>query len=359
MELGNKIKHLRLRAGITQETLAEEMGVSFQSVSKWENNVCLPDIIMLPKLSVYFGVTIDELFDLTAQQRLDRTERMLDLEQTLSPETFNETIRFLKEQLEDLEGKTTIKDKEAHKVHEANKARLYSLLAHTYHHRMLSDSEIVSDYAKRAMRLAPNEKDCQWLLQKAENAYIVDWNIRNHSKVIDFYKELISENKDAARTYLYLIDNLLADGRTIEAKEYLQQYAKLSQHNPIQVDVITARIALAEHKLEEAEQLFQKLEEKYPEDDHALFDMANFYAETCQYDKAYEYYERSFSLDERYYTDAYQGMATIRELQGRYEEAIELWERILEVLKEKHHYTEGAPIEWALAEKARLMEKCK
>lgn len=65
MELGNKIKTLRLKAGLTQEKLADELNVSFQTVSKWENNVCAPDISMLPKLSVFFGVTIDELFNLT------------------------------------------------------------------------------------------------------------------------------------------------------------------------------------------------------------------------------------------------------------------------------------------------------
>ena len=52
MELGNKIKNLRLRAGMTQEMLADELGVSFQTISKWENSVCAPDIAMLPKLSM-------------------------------------------------------------------------------------------------------------------------------------------------------------------------------------------------------------------------------------------------------------------------------------------------------------------
>jgi len=78
MELGNKIKTLRLRAGLTQEMLAEELGVSFQTISKWENSVCAPDIFMLPKLSLCFGVTIDELFDMTTDQKLHRIENMLD-----------------------------------------------------------------------------------------------------------------------------------------------------------------------------------------------------------------------------------------------------------------------------------------
>lgn len=51
MDLGSKIKSLRLKAGITQEMMAHELDVSNQSVSKRENNVCAPDIFMLPKLS--------------------------------------------------------------------------------------------------------------------------------------------------------------------------------------------------------------------------------------------------------------------------------------------------------------------
>ena len=100
MELGNKIKMLRLKAGLTQEKLADELNVSFQTVSKWENNVCAPDISMLPKLSVFFGVTIDELFNLTSAQKISRIENMLDMEHEIPYNTFTETIDFLKEQLE-------------------------------------------------------------------------------------------------------------------------------------------------------------------------------------------------------------------------------------------------------------------
>lgn len=39
MNIGNKIKELRKARGITQESLAESIGISFQAVSKWENNV--------------------------------------------------------------------------------------------------------------------------------------------------------------------------------------------------------------------------------------------------------------------------------------------------------------------------------
>ena len=74
MELGKKIRQLRFKAGLTQEQLADKMGVSPQAVSKWENAVALPDITALPLLAGTFGVSIDDLFDLTAEQRLNASK---------------------------------------------------------------------------------------------------------------------------------------------------------------------------------------------------------------------------------------------------------------------------------------------
>lgn len=59
--LGKRISDLRKQHGLTQDQLAEKMGVSPQAVSKWENDISCPDIMMLPQLSEYFSVSIDEL----------------------------------------------------------------------------------------------------------------------------------------------------------------------------------------------------------------------------------------------------------------------------------------------------------
>ena len=61
--IGDKISELRKKKGITQERLAEIIGVSSQSVSKWENSVTMPDIMLLPIIADTFEVTIDCLFD--------------------------------------------------------------------------------------------------------------------------------------------------------------------------------------------------------------------------------------------------------------------------------------------------------
>ena len=59
--IGDRIKFHRKRLGMTQEQLAERMGVSAQAVSKWENNLSCPDISVLPELAEVFGITVDEL----------------------------------------------------------------------------------------------------------------------------------------------------------------------------------------------------------------------------------------------------------------------------------------------------------
>ena len=59
--IGQKIAEKRKAKGLTQEMLAEAMGVSSQAVSKWENDLSCPDITLLPSLTKKLGMTLDEL----------------------------------------------------------------------------------------------------------------------------------------------------------------------------------------------------------------------------------------------------------------------------------------------------------
>lgn len=61
--IGNKIRELRRQKNISQEILAQYLGVSFQAVSKWESGATMPDIGLVPAIASFFGVSIDELFD--------------------------------------------------------------------------------------------------------------------------------------------------------------------------------------------------------------------------------------------------------------------------------------------------------
>ena len=59
--MGKRIVHNRKRMGLTQDQLADKLGVTAQAVSKWENDQSCPDISILPRLAEIFGISTDEL----------------------------------------------------------------------------------------------------------------------------------------------------------------------------------------------------------------------------------------------------------------------------------------------------------
>ena len=63
MTLGNSLFHARKKSGLSQEAVAERLGVSRQTISKWETDETLPDIYQSKKLSSLYRLTLDELID--------------------------------------------------------------------------------------------------------------------------------------------------------------------------------------------------------------------------------------------------------------------------------------------------------
>jgi len=72
--LAANLQKYRKQSGLTQEELAEKLGVTFQAVSKWENAKSAPDIMLLPLLADLFGCNMDSLFsrELKAEIGCDR-----------------------------------------------------------------------------------------------------------------------------------------------------------------------------------------------------------------------------------------------------------------------------------------------
>jgi len=69
IKLGAKIRSLRRQKGVSQEVLAQALGVSFQAVSKWETETTLPDVTLIPAIASFFGVSTDELFDVNLMEQ--------------------------------------------------------------------------------------------------------------------------------------------------------------------------------------------------------------------------------------------------------------------------------------------------
>ena len=76
--LSENLKRLRREKGFTQETLADFLGVTFQSVSKWERGESYPDITMLPEIAGFFKVSVDDLLGVNRAE--DEAEIVKELE---------------------------------------------------------------------------------------------------------------------------------------------------------------------------------------------------------------------------------------------------------------------------------------
>lgn len=76
--MAKSIAQLRRGRGMTQEALAERIGVSPQTVSKWENQATCPDVALLPVLADVFGVSIDALYGREDLRRAVQPEQAID-----------------------------------------------------------------------------------------------------------------------------------------------------------------------------------------------------------------------------------------------------------------------------------------
>ena len=85
LQIGEKLRLLRRKNDVTQERLAEYLGVTPQAVSRWESGVCYPDMETLPHIADFFTISMDELFsydgqqtELTAKTYLDQVDYLTD-----------------------------------------------------------------------------------------------------------------------------------------------------------------------------------------------------------------------------------------------------------------------------------------
>ncbi len=79
MEIGKKLKNARIKSGYTQEKVAEEIKVSRQTISNWENEKSYPDIINVINLSDVYNISLDELLkgDLDMIEHLEESTNIV------------------------------------------------------------------------------------------------------------------------------------------------------------------------------------------------------------------------------------------------------------------------------------------
>lgn len=337
LEIGAKIRLLRLAKNMTQEQLAQRLNLSPQAVSKWENGATLPDIQLLPELSVLLGVTIDALFSMTDGTRFDRIDNMLEDVRFLPEEDFRQTERFLLEK----------------RAAPETRARATLLLAQLYLKRSDEYRDRAAPLSLEALQLNPDEKSAHNAVFDAHNAPSADWNIANHHQLIAFYEDFVAAHPDEPRNYLWLLDLLIADGRTTEARVYVDRMRAVK--DDYHYELYMGHICRAEGDAAEAMDWYRRMTDHEPRRWVVWACMGDVLARLGRYDEAVECYRRSMPLRERpRFIDNEEAIGHICEIRGDYAGAIEMQEQILELLRSDWDTTEGEGVDMHLREIERL-----
>jgi len=343
MEFGTKIKTLRNKRGITQEALAKAMGVTPQTVSKWENDVTMPDVALLPELSVFFGVTIDELFSLDAKKQMERIDNRI-YEAGLISETeatqMEETLREIAKAPE-------------------HKAKALSLIAELHLHQVEIHKQMAAELAKEAMELEPDNRSYISDYCNAMGSYIPDWNGRNHHVLIRELKDFVKRHPDNRAASMWLLDNLMADKRLAEAEEELIHLAKVD--GSYRTVHYRALLAAAKGDKELEQKCYQEIEEKYAAGvDAWLVQLALAERETERqnYEKALMHYEKAIEAQASpKYVDPPGAMAHIYEILGDTEKAVECYKLQLKMMREEWGIIAGEEVDEAKRSIERLVNK--
>lgn len=340
LEIGEKIRQLRLQRGMTQGQLGEALGLSAQAVSKWESQTNMPDIQLLPELSVLLGVSIDELFSLTDDSRMDRIENMIEGVRFLPEGEFESAECFLKEKMRS----------------DSTKARATLLLAQLYVKRGQEYHELASPLARQALLLNPDEKAAHNAIFDSERGPYMDWNVDNYVELIDFYKDFLRRHPENPRTYLWLMDLLIANGRTAEVKEVLAAMDKV-EHS-YRTELYEGYIAKEECDLPHALRCWEHMTEEFPDYWLSWASKGDCMARLCRYDEAVEYYEKALSLQPSpRYMDMPEAMAQIAEIRGDFDRAIQMHQRCIDLCRTDWNITDGEWVDVHQRAIARLREK--
>ncbi|MDD6160527.1 MAG: helix-turn-helix domain-containing protein [Oscillospiraceae bacterium] len=340
MEIGNQIRSLRQQRGITQETLAEKLGVSPQAVSKWERDAAMPDIQLLPAISAYFGVTIDELFALSDDTRMERIQNMLWNERVLDPATVEREREFLLEK-----GRR-----------EPENATAYALLAEVENQLAAEHRAKAEEYAKEALSRDPMDPDAHSELVSAMGGRCPDWCAANHHKLIDWYKEFLEEHPDNRRGYLWLLDQLIDDQRFEEAEEYCGRLAQAD--HTFRTPLYRGLIAWYAGRREEAMAVWEQMQRDFPDEWCVWLSMGDVMVKMGRYEQGKAYYRKALDIQQPpRYTDGTTSIAHVCEILGDWDGAIAAHEEELNIIATDWNCTSGETVDQHHREIARLRAK--
>ncbi len=334
LNIGIVIRRLRTENGLTQEELADFMGVSFQAVSKWECGVTAPDIALLPRLAMFFGVRIDDLFGITAREELERVEFLLEHE-TLTDENFDYARKVMEKNLEMSPG-----DVRVLKIY----ARLY--LSKNQRNRLAAGRLL-----RRAMEESADDAEIFTLYRQVCGGDGTMYRLHTDDFLRDC-EPMLAKTACAAKEKLceLLLEASIGRRDFDKACAVLAEYAKLV--NNAMPDVFCGDIELARGYPDRAISRWEAVDVR---DHKGQYEAGERFAGIGEYDRAVTAFERSFAAaDVPRDLSAMYSLAFLYEKRGNGAKAKETWQIILDVLASDWGQRDGETVAWAQRERDKF-----
>lgn len=340
MNFAKKCRELRMKKAATQEQMAVALNLSSQAISKWENGVTMPDITLLPEISVYFGVTIDELFDITDEKHLARIQNMVTLQETIDDNDLEYAQNFLLSQL----------------AQQKNEEYCMQLMPAIYNRKADEYRKKAEYYAKEALVRFPENHNNHANLNEAQQGLVGDWNLDNRAERLSYYKEFLKQNPNSMEGLGWYIEELIHVGRVDEAAAAIERLEDLFENHTegskntdgCRTEIYRAKLLWEKGMHGDALACMEELTKKKPEEWLVWNSAGDMYAKACLYEKAVTCYRQCMTFQKKpRYTDAAMAIAQIGEIIGDKFLATDGWETYIRILNEDWDITEGIQVERA------------
>lgn len=269
------LKRFRLARNMTQEQAAEALGVSTQTVSRWECNTTLPDVTILPKIAEMYCVTIDDLYKETTAAYDNYAQRLGSVfEASLKPEDFLRAETEYKKLLET--GKYTAED-----------IRLFGIL---YQQMMYVCIKKASEMFDRVIQMGPEEDpEVYWAVQRQKGYFL--WEIGRNQENIEKFLPLVEADSNELQEWICLIQAYSFAEDLDSAWKWVKK-AETRFPESATLHIYTGDLLRAMKRYDEAFPHWKRALEMEPQWCDAAYSMASCYEEMGEFAKACAVYSK-------------------------------------------------------------------
>lgn len=269
------LKQFRTAKNMTQEQAAEALGVSTQTVSRWECNTTLPDVAILPKIAALYCVTIDDLYKENSMAYDNYAQRLGSVfEASLRPEDF---LRA------DMEYRKLMKSRE----YTTEDLRLYGIL---YQHMMYVCIKKTGEMFDRVIKRGPEEDPQTYWATRRQKGYFL-WEIGRNQENIDEFLPLVESGSKELQEWICLIQAYSFAQEYDAAWDWVKK-AEASFPENATLHIYTGDLLRSMKRYDEAFQHWKRALEMEPEWCDAAYSMASCYEELGDYANAYAAYDQ-------------------------------------------------------------------